>query len=128
MLEDLKSHQRAQVATTAENISANVESDDATVVNVPAQDQVQIEILGNRINALQMVINLERRLRRDLERQMSKDEPKKPEKIDEIRPAKTSIIEQATAKNKLSTPLSAEDGTAQKEVSINTLQSRLLVD
>ncbi len=125
MLEDSKHHQGAQADIAANKIAQDVELDDATVVNFIAQNQVEIGILENRINALQMVINLERRLRRNLERQVSNDESKAPAKNNEIRPAQASIIEQATAKKNLMAAQVAVHDTAQIEISINTLQSRL---
>lgn len=106
MLEDSISHQGAQTASVANKISPDIQSDDATVLNIPAQMQVEMSILENRINALQSVINLERRLRRNLERQASSDESKtEPEhlaKNNENRPAPTATNGHVSALSKAS--------------------------
>lgn len=78
MLEDSTSHRGAQADIDARKIGSDVQLEDATVVNIPAQNQVKISILEKRINALQTVIQLERKLRHVAEEKIAQRKSEAP--------------------------------------------------
>lgn len=112
MLEEQKSHQMTHAGTAASKIGNDVELDDATIIHTPAQNQSEIDVLQNRVNALQMVINLERQLRQDLERQLSNGELRNH----------TKIIQHDAGQEPLIAPIAAIQDPVQ---TVNTLQGRL---
>ena len=97
MLEEPKSHQGTHADIAVNSINNDAELDDATVIHIPAQTQNDIAILLNRRNALQMVVNLERSLRRDLESQFSNSETKKLAKINPQETAQNESLPQVVA-------------------------------